>query len=291
MITLQHLQIVKRIISEGSVTRASQKLNLTQSALSHQIRDLEGLLGLQLFHRSGKKMILTEAGRKVLEQAETVLPMMEELHSDLQLLKEGRKQTIRLSTECYTCYHWLPAILHTFRQQYPEVMVEIVVQATQRPMKSLEEGQLDLAIVSKRQTDDRFRYETLFDDELVAVISKEHPLAELKKIKSDHIAGQTVLVYNFGNNTGSVLENYLKLTPPKKLMAVPLTEAIIEMVKANIGITVMARWAAQPYLNNQLKVIPLDSPLRKRRWYACMHKEANEPLKQLASLIRQRLKA
>lgn len=291
MITLQHLQIVRRIISEGSVTKASEKLHLTQSALSHQIRDLEGLLGLQLFYRSGKKMILTEAGRKVLEQAEAVLPMMDELQSNLQLLKEGRKQTIRISTECYTSYYWLPRILSTFRQLYPDVTVEIVVQATQRPMKCLEDGQLDLAIISKRQTDERFRYETLFDDELVAIMNIDHPLAALKKIKSGHITEQTVLVYNFGNSTGSVLESYLKLTSPRKVMAIPLTEAIIEMVKANIGITVMAKWAAQPYLNNQLKVIPLDSPLRKRRWYACMHKDANEPLRQLAALIRQHLKA
>lgn len=290
MITLQHLQIVRRIITEGSVTRASQKLHLTQSALSHQIRDLESMLGMQLFYRSGKKMILTEAGRKVLEQAEAVLPMMDNLKSELQLLKEGRKQTIRISTECYTCYHWLPGILQTFRQLYPEVTVQIVVQATQRPMKCLEDGQLDLAIVSRTKTNDNFRYTPLFDDELVAVMSPEHSLASLKKIKTAHIKDETVLVYNFGNNTGSVLESYLQITPPKKIMAIPLTEAIIEMVKANIGITVMAKWAVQPYLCDQLKIVPLDSPLRKRRWYACMQKEANEPLKQLSLLIRQQLK-
>ncbi|RFS21799.1 LysR family transcriptional regulator [Chitinophaga silvatica] len=291
MITLQHLQIVRRIITEGSVTKASQKLHLTQSALSHQIRDLESMLGLQLFYRSGKRMILTEAGRKVLEQAEAVLPMMDNLKTELQMLKEGRKQTIRISTECYTTYHWLPGILQIFQELHPEVTVQIVIPATQRPMKCLEDGQLDLAIVSRTKTNDNFRYTPLFDDELVAVMSPRHSLAAQKKIKNSHIKDETVLVYNFGNNTGSVLESYLQLSPPKKIMAVPLTEAIIEMVKANMGITVMARWAVQPYLCDQLTLVPLESPLRKRRWYACTHKEVNEPLKQLSMLIRQRLKA
>ncbi|NIG55887.1 LysR family transcriptional regulator [Chitinophaga sp. Cy-1792] len=291
MITFQHLQIVRSIITEGSVTKASQKLHLTQSALSHQVRDLETMLGLPLFHRSGKKMILTEAGRKVLEHAESMLPMMDNLKSELLQLKEGRKQTIRVSTECYTSYHWLPGVFRTFRQLYPDVTLQIVVQATQKPMAAMEAGELDLAIVSRSVTNSNYRYDHLFDDELVVVMSNEHPLAHAKKIKETHIKDEAVMVYTFGSNTGSALESFLKLTPPKRIIPVPLTEAIIEMVKANIGITVMARWAVAPYLCEQLAVVPLESPLRKRRWYACMHKEANEPLRQLSALLRQQFKS
>ncbi|SFF05999.1 LysR family transcriptional regulator, regulator for metE and metH [Chitinophaga sp. CF118] len=288
MITLQHLQIINQVIAEGSVTKASEKLHLTQSALSHQIRDLEASLGLKLFHRMGKKMVLTEAGGKVLQRAETVLPLMESLQMELTHLKDGRHQTVRISTECYTCYNWLPAILHKFKQKYPGIKVEIIVQATQRPMQYLEEGKLDLAIVSKQVTGSPFRYDVLFDDELMVVTSPQHAFARRKKVKAADISEETLILYSFGNNDGPVPGGLLQ---PKQVMTLPLTEAIIEMVKANMGITVMANWAVKQYTRSKdLAVIPLDTSLRKRRWYACTHKNAEEPLKQLITLIREALK-
>jgi len=291
MITLQHLQIILHVIGEGSVTKASDKLHLTQSALSHQIRDLESSLGLKLFHRTGKKMVLTEAGRKVLERAETVLPLMEGLQSELTHLKDGSTQTLRISTECYTCYNWLPATLHKFRQKYPGIKIEIVIQATQRPMQYLGEGKIDLAIVSKKPPGSPFRYDALFDDELVVVTSPQHTLASKKKLKATDISEETLLLYSFGSKDGPVPGGFFQEAPPKQVMAVPLTEAIIEMVKAGIGITIMSNWAVKQYTSGKnLSIIPLDTPLRKRRWYACTHKNADEPLKQLTALIRGMLK-
>lgn len=291
MITLQHLQIIRHVIAEGSVTRASGKLHLTQSALSHQIRDLETSLGLKLFHRVGKKMVLTEAGGKVLDRANAVLPLMDSLQTELTDMKDGHHQTLRISTECYTCYNWLPSMLQQFQEKYPAIRIEIVIPATQRPLQYLEEGKLDLAIVSKQQPGSPFRYDALFDDELMLVMPQQHLLAGKKKIKATDLHNETLVLYSFSSMSSPVPGSFLDMAQPRNMMAVPLTEAIIEMVKAGMGVTIMANWAAQQYNHgNKLAMVPLDTATRKRRWYACSHQPASEPLKQLIMLIRDALR-
>lgn len=285
MITIQHLQIIDKVISEGSVTKAAARLHLTQSALSHQIKDLEEALGLRLFHRSGKKMILTAAGRKVVESAAVILPHLQHLHEELGHLKAGKSRQLRISTECYTCYNWLPATLHQFHQKHAQVNVEIVVEATQKPLQYLEQGKLDLAIVSRRHPDSPLQYKHLFDDNLVVVVPPTHPLAALKKpLQPSQLEGETLLLYQFSKDTPAY--TFLEGVHFKQLIKMPLTETILEMVKAGMGITIMANWAAKNYAaNHSLVLVPLDHTLSNRSWYACFHKDADDAVKEMAEEI------
>ena len=134
---LRHLKLVEAIAVEGAMTRAAARLNITQSALSHQLAGLEEGLGVSLFRRVPRGVILTEAGEKLLDCARLVLPTVREARELVAAADSKAQGTLRISTECYTCYHWLPSRLKTFQESFPHMEVEIVVEATRRPIEAL----------------------------------------------------------------------------------------------------------------------------------------------------------
>src|SRR5262245_53111190 len=145
---LRHLRLLAAIVDEGGVTPAARRLHLTQSALSYQLRDAEDRLGTALFLRVGKKMVLTPAGEELLASARRILADVERTEERVRGFGTGATGTIRLSTECYTCYHWLPQVMDPFRRAYPGVDVRIDVDATRRTVPALLAGTLDVGIIS-----------------------------------------------------------------------------------------------------------------------------------------------
>lgn len=287
MLTLQHLYIIEKVISEGSVTRAAEKLNLTQSALSHQIRDLEAASGLKLFNRVGKKLILSEAGRRIVTSSEKILPAIRELESELRDMRAGKTQTIRISTECYTCYHWMPPLLATFNREYPDVTVQIVAEATRRPMEYLETGRLELAIVNGTKNNPSLLFEPLFDDRMIVLLSDQHPLAiRNTPLEFSDITDETLIAFQIGKSDGLLTRDLVSSLSPKKIIHVPITEAIVEMVRFGMGITIMAEWAARHYLNTPgLGILPFVQDVGTRQWHACTHKNRSAALTHLVSQI------
>ena len=108
---IRHLRLVAAVADVGSLTRAGDRLHLTQSALSHQLRDIEARLGAALFLRVGKRLVLTPAGERLLASASDVLERLEQAEQDIREMGRDRAGVLRLTTECYTCYHWLPPLL------------------------------------------------------------------------------------------------------------------------------------------------------------------------------------
>src|SRR5438067_8772871 len=141
---VRHLRLVAAVADVGSLTRAGDRLHLTQSALSHQLRDIESRLGAALFLRVGKRLVLTPAGERLLESAKDVLERLEQTERDIRQMGKERAGVLRLTTECYTCYHWLPPLLIRYRKKFPRVEVRIDVAATGRPIEKLIAGKLDL---------------------------------------------------------------------------------------------------------------------------------------------------
>src|ERR1700682_1448117 len=147
---IRHLRLVAEVAALRSITRAAQRLNLTQSALSHQLRDAEEKLRTPLFQRVNRRMVLTPAGEKLLESARRILADLKSTEDQIQGVN-GPAGKLRLTTECYTCYHWLPPVLEAFQKKFPQVEVRIELEATPKPFVSLLEGKLGVAIVSSQR--------------------------------------------------------------------------------------------------------------------------------------------
>jgi LysR family transcriptional regulator, regulator for metE and metH len=265
---IRDLRLVSAIADLGNLTRAGQQLHLTQSALSHQLADLEHRIGGVLFERAGRRMVPTRLGEHLRASAKATLAQVSEMERDLVDMANGREALLRLATECYTGYHWLPPVLEAFRAQHPAVDVRIVPEATSHPLRALVAGSIDLAIVTSRGKDRRIALAPLFNDELVLVVGVNHRLAGERVIDPSELCSERFLMYS-GPDDSQTFRDILAPAgvSPAQLSVLQLTEAILELVKANMGVTVLARWAVEPYIDSgALRVIRIDHPAVARTW-------------------------
>src|SRR5438046_6818548 len=170
---VRHLQLVSAVADVGSLTRAGDRLHLTQSALSHQLRDIEDRLGAALFLRVGRRLVLTPAGERLLESARDVLDRLRQTEDSIRHLGKTAGGVLRITTECTTCYHWLPSLLTPYRQRFPSVEVRIDVEPTARPIARSLDGTIDLAPMSTPVRDRRLAVRPVFSDQVVVVASPQ----------------------------------------------------------------------------------------------------------------------
>ncbi|HKW62683.1 MAG TPA: LysR family transcriptional regulator [Candidatus Acidoferrum sp.] len=276
---IRHLKLVAAIAETGSVTRAGNRLHLTQSALSHQLRDAEEQLGTALFERKRGKMILTTAGERLLETARTVLCELERAETEIQQNGTVAKGRIRISTQCHTVYHWLPPRLSFFQRQFPDVEVQLVIEATNNPFEALLEGKLDLAIVNEPIRNRKIRYLPLFEDETLIAVPPEHPLARKSCAAPQDFATETILLYP-PKEDSTLLMKILEPAGirPRKVLEVTLTEAIIEMVIGGLGIAALPKWTVAPQLaSGALIGVPLKPPGCRWTWSIAQLRENRAP--------------
>jgi len=265
---IRDLRLVSAIAEHGNLTRAGQQLYLTQSALSHQLADLERRIGGVLFERSGRRMIPTRLGEHLCERAKPALAQIATLEQDLVEMAAGRQAVLRLATECYTGYHWLPPVLEAFRLRHPGVEVRIVPEATSNPVAALVAGTIDLCVLNSRVKDRRVSVRPLFNDELVLVVGASHRLAGKRLVDPTELRDERILMYSPPKDSQAF---QAILAPagvsPGQLSVLQLTEGILELVKAGMGVSILARWAVDPYLDSgALRLIPINHPGVARRW-------------------------
>ncbi|MEO6325587.1 MAG: LysR substrate-binding domain-containing protein [Thermoanaerobaculia bacterium] len=273
---MRHLRLVQAIAEEGGVTKAAGRLHLTQSALSHQLKDVEGRLGTRLFLRLKTRMVPTPAGERLLRSAGPLLLELSRVEDDLARLAANREGLLRIATECTTCYHWVPPVLAEYRRLRPFVDVQIVAEATHRPLEGLLAGRLEVAVLSTPTADPRITTTPLFNDEMVAVMAPGHPLAARARLAAEDFRDETVILYT-GPDESTLFERVLVPAGvvPRRIMQIQLTEAILEMVKAGLGISCLARWAvSREIASGAIRAIPVGGGALRRRWSAATLKAA-----------------
>ncbi|MBV7531209.1 LysR family transcriptional regulator [Chitinophaga sp. sic0106] len=297
-INLQHLKVISAIEKEGSMTRAAETLYISQSALSHHVQELEKKIDAKVFERRNKKLYLTPVGRKMMDTAEVVLTELQKLGHEIQSIKAGNYGTINISTECYTTYNWLPRIITKYHQVHPRVTVKIADGATRAPLMHLQNGTLDVALVSKpanEPLDDHpsFKYTPVFQDELVVVISKDNPLSKRKLISPKDFREQTLIAYDIEDRENDLIENVLKpnKAEPARVIKMPLTEVILEMVQLNLGIAVMAKWLIAPQVSDDMTMLPLQHNYSKRAWYLVTLADQSQLQKDFISFAQKELRS
>lgn len=192
----------------------------------------------------------------------------------------GEIGEIRISTECYSSYHWLPAVLKQFHLLYPNIELKIVTEATHYPLQKLQGNVIDIAITSDPLKNENISYIELFQDEMVMVVSENHHWAGKKFVIADDFLEEHLLIHSLPLETVTV--HQFLLAPanitPKKITPLPLTEASLEMVKADMGVMAMAKWAIQPYRkNNAINTVKIGKNGLKRKHYIAVLNNRSYP--------------
>jgi LysR family transcriptional regulator, regulator for metE and metH len=277
---VRHFKLIKEVAEKGSLTKAMDTLFLSQSALSHQLKEIETQLGGSLFHRINKKLVLTGAGKIMLESARRILADIENTELSVKKHFGGDTGTVRIATQCYTCYHWLPSLMIDFHKEFPQIEIEIFSDEDVDTEKQILDGKLDLAIVSSQRDYSQLTYHELFKDESIALVPKGHPWAKKKYVNAKDFETENLIIHSYPLETVDLFRKVLmpEGIKPKKVMQIQVIDAVLEMVRAGMGVKVIAKWMVEPYLEDKrLVAIPVTKKGLHRTWHAVTLKKDDSP--------------
>jgi len=272
---IKFLRLIKTISEEGSIANSSEKLFLTQSALSHQLRELEAQLGFKVFRRTRNKWELTEEGVELYKIACDVIGSIEKGFDTIRQIRSGSSGKIKVSTECYSFYQSLPYFIQKMGALYPEIEVDLILEATHQPISKILSNEIDIAIVTSQSIDEELVSIEIYEDEIIAILHKENSLSNLDFLEANDFSDIHLIIHSYPLETVSVYEQYLKPNKitPAKISAIPLTEVALEMVQANMGITCMPKWALKSIkLSDELSFKKIGENGFKRTHYLVVRK-------------------
>ncbi len=270
-IEFRHLRTIKAIHESGGLARAADQLNITQSALSHQIKGLEDQAGVELFVRRSKPMRLSPAGLRLLRLAQQVLPQVEALQAEFDGLRKGSSGRMHIAIECHACFEWLFPVLEAFRKDWPDVDVDIRPGLAFDALPALLKEEVDLVVSSDPETIPDVTFTELFDYNAVFVAAANHPLAQKEFIEADDFRGQTLITYPVERTRLDVFSQLLipAKVEPAAVRQVELTAVILLLVASNRGVAVLPDWVVREVkYNSDYVTRPLTKDGITRRLYA-----------------------
>lgn len=246
-IEFRHLRTIKAIHEAGGLARAADQLNITQSALSHQIKGLEDQAGVELFLRRSKPMKLSAAGLRLLRLAEQVLPQVEATQAEFSSLRDGHAGRMHIAIECHACFEWLFPVLEAFRKSWSDVDVDIRPGLAFDALPALQKEEVDLVVSSDPEDIPGVDFIELFDYNPVFVASSHHPLAQKTYIDAEDFLGQTLITYPVEKSRLDVFSQLLipARVEPESIRQVELTAVILLLVASNRGISVLPDWVVR----------------------------------------------
>ncbi|MFW8634116.1 LysR family transcriptional regulator [Cribrihabitans pelagius] len=278
-IEFRHLRTIKAIHEAGGLARAADQLNITQSALSHQVKGLEEQAGVELFLRRSKPMKLSPAGLRLLRLAEQVLPQVEAAQAEFSSLRDGHAGRMHIAIECHACFEWLFPVLEAFRKSWGDVDVDIRPGLAFDALPALQKEEVDLVVSSDPEDIPGVDFIELFDYKPVFVASSHHPLAEKPYVEAEDFLGQVLITYPVEKSRLDVFSQLL--TPagvePASIRQVELTAVILLLVASNRGVSVLPDWVVREVkYSSDYVTRPLTKAGITRSLYAAVRREDRE---------------
>jgi LysR family transcriptional regulator, regulator for metE and metH len=290
MLEVRHLRLVRAIAEEGGPTRAAARLHLTQSAVSHQLAELEGRLGVILFQRVRRRLELTPAGARLLKAARELLGELGRVERELLRADQRKHTALRVVVETFTSYHWLPAVAAALARQHPHVDVRIALEATREPVAALLRGDVDLAIVSSPVRDRALVSVPLFADEWTVIVAPSHPLAARPWVSAAELGREVLFVHDAPRSDVERLRELIaaERAVMPRVTTVPLTDALVDLVSAGLGVGLVSRWAVAPQeARGEIATRRLTRGGLAERWAAVYRRDAAAriPLARFVELV------
>ncbi len=265
---VRDLRLVLALIDEGTTARAARALHLAQPSVSRALLALEARLETPLFRRTPRGLVPTPAGERLAAEAPAVLEGLIAVERRLREPAPARRR-VRVVCECYTAYHWVPGALRALREELPEADLAVRLEHTQDAWTALADGDVDVALLTgARDTTDEVIVRPLFKDELVFLLGRGHALARAPHLTPDDLKASPLYASRPAENEARwfLRSVFGRGRPRLDVTYVPVTEAIVELARAGLGIGLLTEWVVAPYLarpglvSRRLATGPLERP-------------------------------
>lgn len=280
----RHLRSLLAIRQTGNMSRAAERLHITPSALSHQVKSLERYFGVTLFHRHRKPLCLTHAGQLLVTYAERITPLLQQAEADLKRLAEGDAGRLFIVLECHACFDWLMPVLGEFRAAWPEIELDIRLDFDALP--ALRCGDIDLVITSDPVAEKGLRFDPLFDYRALLILAEQHPLTGKSWIAPEDLAGETLLTYPVDRKRLDIFRHFLQPAgvEPAAVRPVELTSLLLLLAASGRGVTALPDWVWREATATGLTSRPLGRNGLRGTLYAAT-RQADHPAGHLDSFI------
>lgn len=274
---LIHLRILLALKRHGTLSAAAEALHLTQSALSHQIKNLEQRLGVTLWYKQGRSLVLSQAGRYLSEVAESVIATVDSAENHLTQLATGQTGKLTIGIECHACYEWFRNILQPYLRAWPKLTVEVTSRYRFESFEAIRQYKLDAVLTSDPVDNGLLSYQPLFDFELVLIVADSHPLAGRAEITPDDLRSETVLTYPVARERLDMFRKVLQPAGIEPTAHIPVeeTDIMLQLVAAGRGVCLLPEWLlADKHAKLGLTGLRFaDLPIGKTMYLACRHED------------------
>ncbi|MGI8883746.1 MAG: LysR family transcriptional regulator [Pyrinomonadaceae bacterium] len=236
---IRQLKAFLAIAEAKTFTAGARLTNITQAAISMQIRQLEDEVGLPVFTRTPRRVILTEAGEHLLGRARRILREHDTAIAEIAELAGAEHGRLRIgSASAMFATQQLPKILQNLKDRFHRAEVTVISGTSQLLGERIMHGELDIAFVSLPVENSNLQTELLFSDEIVAIANPNHPLAKEKLISAAQLAGENLILGEKGGNTRRMIDDFFAAASvrPNVVMELSRQEAINQMVENNMGV-------------------------------------------------------
>ncbi|MCG9714294.1 LysR substrate-binding domain-containing protein [Shewanella insulae] len=266
MIELRHLRTLVALKESGSLAGAAKKRFVTQSALSHQIKELETRINSAIFVRKSKPLSFTQEGARLLNLAEEILPKVIETEIDLKNGLGAEAKDLFVGIECHSCFRWLMPVIEQFNASFPHTNLELSSRHLFDSLTALKQGQLDVVLTSDPIPDHDIAYQHLFDFEVKLLVAADHPLAELPYVTAAQLRDQTLLTYPVPLDRLDIYRHFLEPAgvPVAKQIRCDLTAMLLQRIACKDGVAALPNWSINEAHGLSLKAVKLGAEGLKR---------------------------
>ncbi len=250
MIEIRHLKTLIALRETGSLVEAAERLFLTQSALSHQLKELESRLECELFIRKSRPLRFSEAGKRILQLADDVIAKVAEAERDVKKLVHGEAGRLYMAIECHSCFNWLMPTIDIYRNQWPGIELDFSGGFTFEPLPALAQGDIDLVITSDPQAIKGVEYVPLFGYEMQIALANNHSLIEKPFLQPQDLVDQTLITYPVARNRLDIFNQFLGPAnlEPKAVRTSELTLMMVQLVASGRGVCALPNWVLAEYV-------------------------------------------
>jgi LysR family transcriptional regulator, transcriptional activator of the cysJI operon len=261
------------IVEMKSFSKAAEAAFVTQSAMSHLIKNLEDELGGKLLNRSGKTITPTSAGKILYDHAKKILEGYKSLENDIYNVVKKIKGPLYLGASTTVAKYLLPQVLYDFSRNYPEAQLNLSVSGSEKVISELHQGKIDIGIVEGNIGDKRIIFREIARDEIVLIASDGNPLTRRKIVTPQYLMDQSFILPEAGSGTREIIDEFLsimKIEPQdiNVIMTLSDPELLVQMVQSGLGIAFVSKWSIfKTIKEGTIKILRMPGKRLYRKFY------------------------